>query len=101
MLKEIERNILVNKSADIAVIGLYNAAISNKKGGINYVSLSNEGLRDYVNCILLVSQESDNVFNFIVLVDTNLRIRGYYDGEKFDEFDRLAAELDIIRLEDK
>lgn len=101
MLREIERNVLAKHSGDIAVIGLFDATNSNKINGVYYVSLSNPKLLEYVNCNLLVSEQSNDLFNFIVLVDPDRSIRGYYNGHEFDEYDRLAAELDILRLEER
>jgi hypothetical protein len=101
MTKELERSILSQSLAGITVIGLQDTGFQvSPIDGVRYISLSTEDLRVFINCNLMVSQEvSDTPFHYIVMVDGDRRIRGYYDGSKFDEYDRLAAELDILSFE--
>jgi len=49
-------------------------------------------LNKYVSCKLLYNTNS----SFIVLIDKLGRIRGYYDSNSEEEFDRLSAELKIL-----
>lgn len=103
MTKELGRIILSQSIKGVTVIGLQDTFFQVPPiDGVRYISLSNADLRDFINCNLMVSrEESDNPFHFIVMVDTDRTIRGYYDGSKFDEYDRLAAELDIISFENQ
>jgi len=101
MARELERSILSRSLTHITVIGLRDTICRVPPiGGVRYISFSKEYLLEFINCNLMVSQEnSDTPFDYIVMVDANLRVRGYYDGSKFDEYDRLATELDILIFE--
>jgi hypothetical protein len=103
MTKELERIVLSQSIKGVTVIGLLDTIFQGPPiDGIRYISLSNADLREFINCNLMVSrEESDNPFHFIVMVDADRRIRGYYDGSKFAEYDRLAAELDILSFENQ
>ena len=68
-----------------------------------YLRFSKSELEDLAKCRFLI--ESNNayngnpVFEYIVLIDKDGKIRGYYDSSDPDEYDRLSAEVDILKLE--
>ena len=101
MAKELERIILSQSSSGITVIGLRDSISQFPLfDGVSYITLSRKNLGEFINCNLLVFQEEpDTPYHYIVMVDANRRIRGYYNGSKFDEYDRLAAELDILSFD--
>lgn len=85
----------------IAWIGLTDLETTEINEHILYLKGSTVALMNYMKCGLLVDEESgeSNVFSKLVLVDNEKRIRGYYDGSKFEEYDRLLIELDILLTE--
>ncbi len=54
------------------------------------------------NCALVIGQDSAisiPLYNQLILVDADKRIRGYYDGNDIEDMDRLDIELDILSKE--
>jgi hypothetical protein len=65
---------------------------------------SEEQLYKIANCSLVFGQDtaiSAPLFNQLVLVDAQKRIRGYYIGSDLDDMDRLDIEIDILSREKK
>jgi protein SCO1 len=61
-------------------------------------------LFEIANCSLVLGQGqsiSEPLYNQLVLVDEQKRIRGYFSGHKLEEMDRLDMELDILKRETK
>ncbi|MCH7514963.1 MAG: hypothetical protein IH947_13640 [Bacteroidetes bacterium] len=80
-------------------------ALSDRKApgvgnGIIFVNGNSDSIIRYVNCGLVMSQKPDTTItdnlHWIVLVDSKKQIRGYYDATDYEEYDRLAAEVDIL-----
>jgi len=82
-------------------VGLTDVEAAEINENIIYLKGSSTALMDYMKCGLLVENESGgpDVFSKLVLVDSKKRIRGYYDGSKFEEYDRLLTELIILLAE--
>lgn len=69
----------------------------------NILMVSDEAhLYEIANCSLVLGQEvaiSKPVYNQLVLVDAQKRIRGYFNGNELEDMDRLDVELDILKRE--
>ncbi len=84
----------------VQVFALTDGKAPAERDGIIFVEGNTDFIIRYVNCGLIMSQEpgetiKDNL-HWIVLVDPDRQIRGYYDAADYEDYDRLAAEVDIL-----
>ena len=84
---EIER--LLNNNF---IIDLYSITSSSLDNDWKILTLNKPELIKYVNCKFLY----DINFSSLILIDKFGRIRGYYESNSEDEFERLSAELKIL-----
>lgn len=73
----------------------------NNLGNVLLVS-GDAHLLEIANCTLVLGQNhsiDSPLFNQLVLVDSEKRIRGYFTGNELKEMDRLDIELDILSRE--
>lgn len=96
ILREMVR---IKSKTDIQIIGLedLNEEKIPDATGVSYVGMLPNELVDFLSCKILVYSESSDVYNYLVLVDINGAIRGYYNAGDFAEYDRLFAEIDILQ----
>ncbi len=85
---------------NLQVLALSDSKVPAVGNGIIFINGNTESIIRYVNCGLVMSQKPDTVItdnlHWIVLVDSKKQIRGYYDSTDYEEYDRLAAEVDIL-----
>ena len=100
ILKEMVR---IESKTKVRIVGLedLNEAKISHTSGVEYKGMLPTELVDYLSCKLLVYNESQNIYNYLVLVDNDGGIRGYYNSGDFADYDRLFAELDILDLPGK
>jgi protein SCO1 len=65
---------------------------------VKYVKGSISDIFRFGRCGLILPP--DSLFDKIVLADQQGRIRGYYDADRFNEYDRLMVELKILLREE-
>ncbi len=76
--------------------------VFNTKLGNTLRVENEEHLYKVANCVLVFGQEvaiTNPVYNQLVLVDSEKRIRGYFNGNNLEDMDRLDIELDILNNE--
>lgn len=85
----------------IEVVGLtdLNEAPVAVPEGIKVSGMLPNRLVDYVGCKLLASTQGSDIFNYLILVDGDGHIRGYYFGGDDKEYERLLAEINILLSE--
>ena len=71
---------------------------SLKPGREEFITGSRDEVFRFAKCGLILPR--DSIFSRLVLVDPEGRIRGYYDKNRFDEFERLSVELKILLNEE-
>ena len=90
-----------DKQPEVAFTAI--ADSSNYPGFGNLLLVADiEHLYKIANCSLVLGQEvsiSAPIYNQLVLVDAQKRIRGYFNANELKEMDRLDMELDILKKE--
>ena len=89
-LSEVERvsgKYASDKVETVIVTGIQN----NPESYLKHVFLNYLEFGPYVYCLLRVEEPWS-----VVLIDTENRIRGFYDGSRRDEMDRLDLEVSIL-----
>ena len=67
--------------------------------GIQSFSLGSEEYDKFINCELVLGEDlwlKEPITNKYVLIDSQRRIRGYYEVDNLDDIERLDVELDIL-----
>jgi len=97
----INQIVRLKDKSNISIVGLedMNEESIPHSDGVLYRELLPNVLVDYVSCSLLIINESPYIFDYLVLVDMEGVIRGYYNSGDVEEYDRLFAEIDILDLE--
>ncbi len=90
------------KPYHVSFTAIADTTLQSKLG--NTLVVSDEAhLYNIANCSLVLGQEiaiTSPMYNKLVLVDAQKRIRGYYDGADLEDMDRLDIELDILSKEE-
>ncbi len=84
----------ISKGSDTT--GLSNV---NRLKQFRFVTGDSSEVFQFARCGLILPY--DSIFADLVLLDPEGRIRGYYDRNKFSEFERLSVELKILLQEEK
>ncbi|MCF6359744.1 MAG: hypothetical protein L3J29_03180 [Cyclobacteriaceae bacterium] len=90
-----------NKPYQVVFTAISDSLLQHELGNTLVVS-DKQQLYDIANCALVLGQEaavSKPIYNQLVLVDAQMRIRGYYNGNNLEDMDRLDVELDILSKE--
>lgn len=104
IIQELARVFSTNRDPELLRIYTLGEKIEpgNHRDVVQYIELEQNTLDQTAKCGFLVSEnQKENLFplyNTIVLIDELGRIRGYYDGSEPEEYDRLSAEVDILKL---
>lgn len=77
-----------NKKIDIITLSEINRNISWDVLKTDFFSDTNE----------MICFESESKKDYVLLIDSELKVRGIYDLNNLDEYDRLNVEIDIVNL---
>ena len=103
-IHELERVFSTNREPELLFFfALGDMELADDFSDIDYVKYTREDLNRIARCRLLITENEDfkgqSVYESIVLIDYEGRIRGYYDTSEIEEYDRLSAEVDILKRE--
>lgn len=90
---------LLNVLSRYPKIEVYNLTLKKEDNDFNQIALDSADYSRVMNCEFIMGESKWidlPIDNRLVLVDTERRIRGYFDVEDIDEIDRLDTELDIM-----
>lgn len=88
-----------NSHLQVLVISDENISAGNE-GDFTTILVGRDSLQTIANCDLLISEQPiEDAYSVFVLIDREGRIRGYFEGEEMEQFDRISAEMDILELE--
>lgn len=82
----------------VTFTAISDSSFNNSLGSLLLVA-DEEQLFSIANCALVLGQDSaisKPIYNKLILVDRQKRIRGYYQGNDLEDMDRLDMELDIL-----
>ncbi len=91
------------KSYPVVFTAISDTTMQSKLGNTLVVA-DDAQLYNIANCSLVLGQKvaiTKPVYNQLVLVDAQKRIRGYYNGDELEDMDRLDVELDILNNENE
>ena len=77
-----------NKKIDIITLSEINRNLSWDVLKTDFFSYTNE----------MICFESESKKDYVLLIDSELKVRGIYDLNNLDEYDRLNVEIDIVNL---
>lgn len=77
-----------NKKIDIITLSEINRNLSWDVLKTDFFSDTNE----------MICFESESKKDYVLLIDSELKVRGIYDLNNLDEYDRLNVEIDIVNL---
>lgn len=77
-----------NKKIDIITLSKINRNLSWNVIKTDFFSDTNE----------MICFESESKKDYVLLIDSELKVRGIYDLNNLDEYDRLNVEIDIVNL---
>lgn len=92
-------NNVLSKYPNIEIWGLIVDGSLIRSEGIRTFSLGLEEYNDFINCVLVLGEDywlKEPITNKYVLIDSQIRIRGYYEVDNLEEIERLDVELDIL-----